>query len=754
MERLEGLRQPAELVWDDRAVPHIFAGSYRDAIFLQGYAHAMDRLWQMDFSTRAAAGRIAEIVGPAAIDFDREKRRLGLPESARAAEANYRNYPETYELLEAYSAGVNAYIESLSPHEWPLEFKLLQYSPEPWSPYKTALFSKNMALVLCRKNADLGMSNVRAVLGDSLFTVLFPEELDGEAPIIAGAEYPQSEVRPALLDSLAGIKHVLFGTGYRDTLPVQSGIGSNNWALMPDKTAAGYALLANDPHLSLSLPSVWHESHIVCPETQVYGVGFPGAPGIIIGFNKDIAWGFTNTGIDVFDWYAIDWLDDQTEVYRLGDSSYSVSHRIDTIFVKNAMPVYDTVKLTHFGPVFSDDPGSPYYRLAARWVVHDAFDTDELGTFPGLNLSHDVRGYRQSIAGHNAPAQNIIYADRKGNIALTVQGRFPLKRAQQGRFILDGTDTTALWAGYVDAAYQPFLLNPPSGHLSSANQRPTDAHYPFYYNSGDFRPYRGTILQEKLDSLREATPKDMMALQLDNESLHAQLMLGAMLPATTDSLFSDAERLWRDSLAVWDRRYRRTAKTPILFELWRDSFVTAALDELEVYRDRLTLAEPDDWTLAQLITEAPGHVIWDDRRTGKREQVHDMLWRSYRDAAGAFFRLIESNPELDWGRKKATRVSHLARIEAFSSGVLYTSGASEALNATRRDHGPSWRMIVECGPRMRGWGIYPGGQSGNPGSPGYTQMLEDWQEGRYYPLIFVDTPEEIEHKSRHWVINR
>lgn len=753
--QLDGLSEGAEIVWDDRGVPHIFATNYRDAIFLQGYAHAADRLWQMDFSTRAAAGRLSEILGPIALEFDKEKRRRGLLDAAINTERSWRKFPGSYDLLNAYSEGVNAYLTTLESGDLPLEYKLLQYEPEPWSPLKTCLFFKSMSEVLCSRNKDLGTTNARAILGDSLFHELYPPIFDGEEPIIPD-EVTWAEVPDSLLPmkEMPGIKEVLFGVKKDQEGPEGSGIGSNNWAVSPEKTANGSAILCNDPHLKLTLPSVWYETHIVCPETNVYGVGFPGAPGIIIGFNEHIAFGFTNSGIDVFDWYLMDWKDEQMTRYQIGDKIFDVDYRIDTILVKGKPPVLDSVKITKYGPVFSESMASPYRGMAFQWIANEDPGTDEIGTFLSLNLSKDLEDYKAGISGFTSPAQNMIYADKAGNIALTVQGRFPIKAYQQGRFILDGSMEGLEWEAYIPDEFKMRTINPERGYVSSANQRPTSEKYPFYYSSGDFRPYRGTIVNLKLDTMKDITPEKMKQLQLDNQSLQAMRLLPPMMSRIERSSLTKKETTCLSELSGWKFNYERSLQIPILFELWRNSFRMMALDELTSKMSKFDVRLPRDWKMAELISDST-NIIWDNLSTEERESAIEIIRSSYSKACAQYDSLLMSDQTIDWGKYKGTRIMHLARIEAFSSDTLYTSGAAEALNAIKKDEGPSWRMVVEIGDEVNAWGIYPGGQSGNPGNRNYARMIHDWQEGKYYPLKFVDSPDDLaDCRTGQWIIKK
>ncbi|RMF03832.1 MAG: penicillin acylase family protein, partial [Bacteroidetes bacterium] len=311
-----------QVIFDKRHVPHIFTTKRTDAAFLQGYCHARHRLWQMDISTRATAGRLAEVFGSPMAQRDRLQRRRGLVEAARKALATWYEAPPTAALLDAYTDGVNAYLSSLSPADYPLEFKLLGYTPEEWTPLKSALFFKSMAQTLCARNHDLESSTTLALLGDSLFQAIYPEYNPQQSPVIpAHTPWPFT---PLELSGAAD-EQLSWLSPFPPLDQSPAGIGSNNWALSSYKTATGFPLLANDPHLRLTLPSIWYEVQIHTSASNSYGVSLPGLPGILIGFNEKSAWGITNVGQDVLDWYRIAWTDSTHNHYWLDGEATPVN---------------------------------------------------------------------------------------------------------------------------------------------------------------------------------------------------------------------------------------------------------------------------------------------------------------------------------------------------------------------------------------------------------------------------------------------
>ncbi|MDX1666437.1 MAG: penicillin acylase family protein, partial [Saprospiraceae bacterium] len=732
-----------EIAFDKRMVPHLFAEATLDAIFTQGYLHARDRLWQMDFYTRSAAGRLSEVLGEVTLEYDRLQRRKGMVFAAENALANWDDNSAEAQAIAAYVAGINAYIAQLDPGDYPLEFKLLDYEPEEWSPMKVALTFKNMADILCSRNDDIPATHALELLGRPTFDFLYPEANPRQSPIIpAGTPWNFDPVRvePMPLE--------LPGSGQlsqsRPLPPPPAGLGSNNWAISGSRTRSGNPILCNDPHLRLTFPSIWYEMQMSSPDFNSYGVSIPGLPGILIGFNEHIAWGETNVGHDVLDWYEIEWRGEERGEYRLDGQWVKPEIREEVIRVRGReRPVRDTVKYTHWGPVVFESPDHPVRDLAQRWVAHDATDAgsvQESATFLQLMAAREYGDYQRALRHFESPAQNFVFASRDGDIAITVNGKLPLRFDQQGRFVQPGDRTAYGWQGFIPREHLPQIRNPQRGYVSSANQRSTDLTYPYYYHA-PFDDYRGRLINRMLDTMQSVGFSQMKRLQTENYSLLAEealpllrKLLGEVtVPAEDSSLLSALEK--------WDFRFEAEARAPVIFESWLRESYAATFDEITALQDSLSVPYPQYWRFLDLLRSEPGHAIFDLASTEEREQARDIVRRSF------FAALEEVGPSireegLNWAARKGTRIQHLARISAFSSSTLDMGGYGEAPNAVKEEHGPSWRMIVELGPRIRAWGVYPGGQSGNPGSPFYDQMIDTWRQGEYYELFFMTDPED------------
>lgn len=737
---LTGLRGKVQVVYDDLLVPHIFAENLEDALQAQGYITAQHRLWQMDLAARRASGRLSEVLGERTVELDRMTRRRGLPYAAENAVRGWQRSAEGMRLLEAYCAGINAWIAGLKPADYPIEFKLLGYAPEPWSPLKTALIVENMAETLCGGENDLLSTLALEQFGRHTFDELYPEWNPRQRPIVPDTGQWRNirstlqEHRPAPTE----------GLGRLSARPIEDDylLGSNNWAVAGTRTHSGAPILCNDPHLTLSLPSIWFQLQLWTPAQNCYGVSLQGVPGIIIGFNEHVAWGVTNAGHDVADWYRIRWVDAARTRYLVDGKTHQVQWRVEKISIQGRPPLLDSVRYTLWGPMpYDSQPDHPLYDCALRWITHDEPDPSEMRSFLFLNLAKTYDDYRAAIASYDAPAQNFVLATRSGEVGITVQGKLPARRKEQGRFVLDGSQQSFAWPGFIPNEHLPALRSPQQGFVFSANQHSTPPSYPYYYTSRDFDDYRGRHLYDRLAALRQATADSMASIQLDNYSQRAADALPVLLRLLNRTAADDEGKKCLAELEAWDYRYDAHATAAPLYEVWFDTCYVRTWDEmLDSTGQKQLLLLPERWRFIELLEKAPTHPFFDRKDTPQRETAADIV-------TDAFLRMqqfFQKNPDkrTTWGKFRPVVVRHLGQIDAFSREVI-AGGHSTALNALSRNHGPSWRMIVEMGDEVRGRGVYPGGQSGNPGSRFYDNLLDAWVQGRYFDLLFLKKPEDL-----------
>ncbi|MBE7173279.1 MAG: penicillin acylase family protein [Williamsia sp.] len=747
---LPGLKGKTEVYFDDRLVPHVFAEYDEDAFFVQGYLHARFRLWQMDFQTRVAAGRLSEVLGDKnglkdiLNRVDRYFRRLGLPYAAERSLKLIEADSATKMFCDSYTAGVNAYIKSLTESSMPLEYKLLGFQPEPWSNGKTALFLKFMSFDLAGYEKDFEYTAARNAFTKELFDQLYPDYQGFVDPVVPkGTVFDQPgivPVKPADADSIYFNYKKAGNALPGEPLKPDRENGSNNWAVGPAKSKSGHPILCNDPHLGLNLPSLWYEIQLQTPRFNVYGASFPCSPGVAIGFNDSCAFGFTNAGRDVRDYYAIRFKDDTRKQYWFNGSWKDTELRIERFKVKNKPDVLDTVAYTVFGPVLFDKNytggrvtnGESY---AVRWKAHDP--SNEVKVFYLLNRARNYNDYLTAIKNFHTPGQNCIFAAKNGDIALWAQGEFPAKWKRQGEFVMPGYDSSYMWQGMIPQAENPHQLNPERGFVSSANQYPADSSYP-YYMGGSFAPYRGLYINQRLSAMQQVTLQDMMKLQTDNYNVLAGSVLPHMLKAVDESKLLEGQKQYWNTLKSWSGYNNPQEEGPTIFDILFDSLHAV------VYEDELAGVEhvpaPYESVLAEGIVQDSAYRFFDDIRTPRKETLQDDVMEALRRAMPVLEKARTSN-SLKWYQFKDTHINHLLALPSFSRQHINTGGGTYSVNATRDDHGPSWRMIVHLSPEIEAYGVYPGGQNGDPGSMYYDNFIGTWQQGRYYRLWFMKKQE-------------
>ena len=741
------LHSPVEVIYDSLRIPHIFADNEHDLFFIQGYVTAFDRLWQMDFQTYAGGGRLSEIIGDKAIGYDRFQRRIGMVYAAQNTLEEVKKDSHSYTNLIAYTNGINRYIDSLDENKIPLEYKLLNYKPEKWTPLKTSLLLKKMAWMLTGRNTDLVYSRILNDYGEEVINELFPIFPNNFEPII-----PRGTKFNFKNDKKAPEKKYIpkADISYDDSLFPYKNIGSNNWALHGSRTKNGNPLLSNDPHLGLSLPSIWYMIHLNCPTINVMGVTIPGAPGIIIGFNDNISWGVTNGNDDVMDWYDIKFKNVKKEEYFYDNNWLPIIKKIEEIKIKNKTSFYDTVLYTHHGPIVWDyDMQTPAigaqntkYNIkqtssnrALKWLAHEP--SNELKTFFELNKASNYNQFLSSLEYYKCPGQNFIYADKKGNIGIIHSGFQPIKWNKQGIYIQDGSNPEYEWGSNIPYSHKPQIKNPRLGYISSANQHPVDETYPYFLSGGFWMSYRGIEINRNLDTLYSATINDMKNIQLNNKYGVAKNILPKMLSIIkNDSLINQIDTLWINKLKQWDYSYDANSIVTTFFDTW-----IKKVEELTWFDDfgkeDSLYIWPNINVLDELGNQKPNSKWFDDKLTENTENFNDIVVKSFNltlkylnDSLG------DISESWEWGNYRGTDINHIAKIPGLGKLNIRTGGGPEIINATGKTFGPSFRYNIEMGDSINVIGIYPGGQSGYPGSLYYDNFIDDWSNGLYYNLNF------------------
>lgn len=741
------LTAEVEVRVDVRGVPHIFASTLADAYRVQGYLVARDRLFQMEAQVRSATGRLSEWAGARALESDRRTRGMGLPWASERDWDALDTAGPTWWAVTAYAEGVNAWIDGLTPRDLPVEYRLLGARPLRWDPTFTLSFMAEMGRTLAFSSSELRRPRIADLIGAEATEVLFPVHAPVQEPV-QPAPWPTPRLAlpvlpaPSPAGSFAARTNPAFPGGAEGG---DDRIGSNNWAVAPGRTRDGHALLAGDPHLQLTLPSIWYEIHLVVPDSlDVAGVTFAGAPGVVIGFNRDVAWTFTNGGSDVLDWYRerVDQEESPTR-YRL-DGAWRDLRLEPTIYQGPGGTLLrtDTLRYTHRGPMLRVD--SAWYSL--RWTVHDP--ADDLGAFLRLQNARTVDDWLTAMDSFVAPIQNGLVADRSGAIAIRASGRYPVRpKGARGDTIQDGTSSAHDWSGELSADRVPFARAPRQGFLASANQEPIDPRVDSTYRGALWpAPWRAMRINALLRGDSSVTPETMRLLQTDPGSARVEELLPRILAAGEQAGATDSvARLVLDRLRGWDGRYTLTTRDAVLFESVVDVITDRLWDELVPPGASAgrRVATPDG-TLLLAALEDPGSIWWDVRETPERENRESVVGASLTEA---WQRVIDERgppgPQWEWREVQQANLFHLLGLPALSElGLPVTSGPSTlAPSFGRGTHGASWRMVVELGPEIRAWGTYPGGQSGNPASRRYADRVPAWQAGTLDPLLF---PRDVE----------
>ncbi len=735
--RAPELHEKTIVVFDDRGVPSIFAENDHDLYFAMGYVQARDRLWQMDFQARAAAGRISEIIGPQAIDFDKYQRRIGMGIGAERILGSMLSNDTTRMVLEAYADGINYFIDNLRKAHRPLEFKLLDYDPEPFTPIKTAYLLMYMSQTLNLQAHAPRVSATRELLGEELFSTLFPEHpyiSEPVMPTVTDVDSPLQKSPPEQFftpNLVSGLE--LNG--------VEPGTGSNNWVISGEKSQSGAPILANDPHLGLTLPSIWYEMHLHSPSVNVRGATLIGAPGVIIGINENAAWGTTNAGSFATEIYEIEFRDESRNEYLHDDEWLPVSYRVEEILVRGAPNVTDSVRYTHHGPVMADDFEFGNNRIpgghALSWISHRP--SNAILAFYMMNRSSHIDEFEQAMKFFKKPSQNWVYADVHGDIGLFNSGEFPVRFQQQGLGISDGRNSLYNWSEWIPFEHMPRERNPERGFVSSANQEIVPPSFPYYLGTFYANYERGRRINELLANGDNFTLEDMENMLMDNHSLHPEYILTWMLRNLETYEPDEYVTNVIEELESWNFRYDADERIPHFFDQWWSRFNRSLWEPLSESTD-LAVYYPARATTVYLLTNQNYDAFL--------VNPVEVLKESFEKTVEHFTKNFGTDiTEWQFASMRFTRIDHLANLPGFS--VLYEKGGtSEAINALRGTHGPSWRMVVELTSPPRARVVYPGGQTGNSAHRKYTEMIPHWKQGQFYDMILHSSPDDISGRTK------
>jgi len=732
---VEGLKAEVTIARDGDGIPLITASSDEDAAFGLGYAHAQDRLFQMELMRRNGAGRLAEIFGPQAVAIDRQMRVLGL---YGLAEAEFASLSAPVRRgLDAYAAGVNAFLATRQG-ALPPEFLMLRFTPEPWRPADTLVWGKLMDLLLA--------GNYRGeLLRARLLRTLSPEDLALLYP-----DYPDDA--PTTLAALARIYRQLPLDRLYAALPPAIGpiYASNNWVVDGAHSMSGGPLLANDPHLPFGAPGFWYLARLKTPQREIAGGTVAGAPFVVIGHNDRVAWGFTTTGGDVEDLFVekIDPKDPGRYLTPDGKSEAFAS-RDETIAVKGAAPVSLTIRTTRHGPVLSDalPPGSAeegyVLSLAATFLTADDETAQALW---GIDRAGDWDEFKTALQSWIAPQQNVVYGDSAGAIGFIAPGRIPIRKHGDGWLPAPGWTGENDWIGVIPFAELPQAENPASGRFVSANNKIVPKSYPYFLSRDWDLPNRAERITELLAATPLQTPDASAAIQADTLSIAARRLVPLMTrivpgsdPASEQKNTMAREAIER--LNAWDFRMDADKVEPLLFTAWLRAFAH------QVFLRHLGDAAADYWELKPEVIEAvlTAHPEWCARPGETAGSCESLLAKTLDTALTELAR--DYGPEMlqwRWGRAHMALFTNpvfgrIALLRDWLQLRVPTPGGEDTVNrgsTTIRDpqhpydqrFGAGLRVVTDLASPVDARMITVPGQSGNPLSPHYSDLMSRWRQ--------------------------
>jgi penicillin amidase len=734
--RVRGLHHAVRVQRDRWGVAHIYAADQHDLFFAQGFVVSQDRLFQMEMWKRSGQGRLAEVLGPPAVGRDLMARRLRYRGDMQAEFSSYA--PDARQILAAFTDGINAYIAHLKAPGGPglpVEFQIAGFEPEAWTPVDCL---NRMAAYSMTSNASLELQHAQVLdlLGSDAASRLF--DLDPQVKLVPAAGIDYSGLTPALL-------HDLVGSDVRNAFEPKLLRESNNWTVSGSLTMSGKPLLANDPHRVIAEPSLRYIVHLVAPGWNVIGAGEPALPGVAVGHNEHIAWGFTIFGLDQQDLYVEELNPAQPLQYRTQSGWQAMSVSNETIMVRGAAPVQVQIKITRHGPVLWQDGRR---ALALRWVGDEPGSAGYLASL-ALDRARNWQEFEAAMPRWKVPSENIVYADRAGNIGEHSTGLAPWRKNWSGLLPVPGTGEFE-WAGFVRNDELPHSYNPAAGFVVTANQRMVPQDYPYAVGfewSDPSRYLRITqVLAEAKSSGKKLQVADMQNLQSDVVSLLAQDLQRLLRESRAQSKVSaeddDTVRMMLD----WDGALRADAPQAALFELWLDELLKEVTASLVPQRARAALGPLTRVRLTQeLLHPTQAAFGGEDPAVARDAVLHRTLQRARE-------RLVASRgadvKQWAWGAMHTVTFRHAldglpGAATLLDRGPLQRSGDGEVVQATsfsdgsfEQDDGASYREIFDLADWDASVGVNVPGQSGQPGAKHYDDLLPLWLEGRYFPMVY------------------
>ena len=774
-----GLDGPVDIYRDENGIPHIYAETTHDLFVAQGYVHAQDRFWQMDFQRAVGHGRLAQLLGESQVGTDTFLRTLGW---SRVADEEFAAMPqEAQDVLTAYADGVNAYLDERNPLRLGLEFSVLKltnasYKPLPWEPADTLVWAKAMAWDL-RSNMDVEISRavIAKAVGADRVDDFFPAYPDDRPVTVPGSG---GQTASALTEPVTGdVADLLASVAGRvadlDELLGIAGadIGSNNWVVSGALTDTGKPILANDPHLGIQMPSIWYENGLHCApvgpdcDLEVAGFSLVGIPAVVLGHNDRIAWGVTNLAADVQDLYIERINPDNPDQYEVNGQWVDMDVYSETLFFGGKKTDID-VRVTRHGPIISDSYGAledldeetelnlpDDYAIALKWTALEP--TRMVEAILGINTAGNWEEFRQALSLWDVPSQNFIYADVDGNIGYQMPGRIPIRADGDGRIPVPGWTNQYEWTGFIPFEDLPNRFNPPEGYIVTANNAVVDDSYPYFLA----REWSyGTRAQRIVDMIEEADGPISIAMIEDMQRDDRNLMAEEIIPYLTavDSSSPEVQSA-QALLAEWGSQaepFQQGADSPhgaLYASIWKHLLAATFHDDLP--EDYWPVGRDNFFEVLRPILSDPTSEWWDCQSTSNIEERDAILETAMIQAWNEMVSSLGSEPgEWRWGelhtstfRNASLGQSGIAPIEwLFNRGPFETSGSGDLVNATTWNavEGyevialPSMRMIVDLDDLSRSRAVHTTGQSGHAFNKHYIDMADLWVVNETQPLLW------------------
>ncbi|MHA2035396.1 MAG: penicillin acylase family protein [Promethearchaeota archaeon] len=712
-EKVRGIQEEVEILWDKWGIPHIYAKSSDDAYFAQGYIHAGHRLWQLEFFKRVTSGTLSEIVGEATLDRDKHYRTIGLHRIAKKSANNLRKDPnnESLQGLNSYVEGVNAGIQK-GLKNLPLEFALINIKPQEW------ILEDSLRIMSLIEWGLGGWSYTLELLREYLVIKLGAEMADKIIPLYSGAKMDRS-------------------------------IGSNGWVISPNKSESGAVLFANDPHLNLTLPSIWILMHLICPDFNVIGSSFPGVPLVILGHNENIAWGATTVHTDNVDLFKLEINPENKNQYKYNNKWIDFNVIDEPINIQGSSnPLDYKVKLTKFGPVmeYIELETQPHKimlpgKYAMQWTSYIANLEDSIDGFRMINTSTNWDEFREAVSKITVTPQNFIYGDKKGNIGHQHGGRLPQRRFGDGAMVTPGTDEKYNWSDLVPFEKMFSIYNPDYGFVYTANYNEEKAPNGVLLAQDENRPYRQMRIKKLLQGKDKFSFEDFKSFQLDLFTEEAQELLPIMLKHVKDKVQTNQLKDIISLLENWDYYLTKNTVAGTVYKIWFQESLRIILVPLigkELFDMYLT---SNPFELKRLFKMYQDDIEeLEDKLLAALENTIKFLSEKFTSDInkwkwGNLHKVILTHPFSQ--ANEDAKILNIGPFKIGGDGNTLCNGSFDPINNYENIVGPSYRQIHDLSDWDKSIGVIPGGQSGLAFHKHYNDLMKLWIRGKYIPLLYT-----------------